>query len=324
MSSLSMLMSPEQCSSQLESNLSFADVADRVAAMKEQESTYYRPGDYIKPITSSRQNDTIVDAECRAKMADWCYQVCDFCKFSRQTVAIGMKYLDRFMSTDHPAAAQALRSKKLYQLAAMTCLYIAIKMFEPVAFDSSLLSEISHGCYDEEDIERMERNILQGLSWRMNGPTVHDFVHHLIMLLPETHIEDDSIGSVLLDFSRFQAEIAVFDYDLSLEKPSLVALASILNSAEGISKKLFPAYSRHEFIQNILELTGINSFSVRLNAIRVRLLALFEANSGYRLPQIANVTPIISLEHVYQSNSFDEMSGSTSPVSVATTMARCA
>jgi hypothetical protein len=323
-----MQMSPEQCSSLLESTLSFADVADRVITMQQQESTHYMPRDYIlKPrsyTTSSHRHETVVDADCRAKMSEWCYQVCDFCKFSRETVAISMSYLDRFMSTKHPTATKALCSKKQYQLAAMSCLYIAVKLFEPIAFDSSLLSEISHGCYDEEDIEMMERHILQGLTWRMNGPTSHDFLNHLLMLLPEAHFEDDTIASVLLDFSRFQCEIAVADYKLALEQPSIIALAAILNSSEGISDKLFPAYPRHEYLQNILDLTGMNAFSVKLNAVRARLLALFEANSGYQLPQIANLTPIISLEHVYQSDSIDEMTGSASPISVATALARSA
>ncbi|KAL7511896.1 hypothetical protein ACHAXN_009109 [Cyclotella atomus] len=328
MSSLPMQMSQEQCSSLLESNLSFSDVVDRVVAMKHQESTHYRSRDYIRTaeqyISFSHQEDRVVDSECRAKMAEWCYQVTDYCKFSRQTVAIGMSYLDRFMSTHHPAAAKALCSKKHYQLAAMTCLYIAIKMFEPIAFDTALLSDISHGCYDEEDIEVMERNILQGLSWRMNGPTAHDMLHHLLMLLPDEASVDDSIASVLLDFSRFQAEIAVSDFSLAIQKPSIVALAAILNSSEGISKQLFPAHLRKEYLENITDLVGIDSFSAKLNAVRMRLLALFEINSGYRLHQIANITPVFELEHVYLSEFPDDTVGSTSPVSVAITRARCA
>jgi hypothetical protein len=78
MSSLPMQMSQEQCSSLLESNLSFSDVVDRVVAMKHQESTHYRSRDYIRTaeqyISFSHQEDRVVDSECRAKMAEWCYQ----------------------------------------------------------------------------------------------------------------------------------------------------------------------------------------------------------------------------------------------------------
>lgn len=333
MSNLPMMISPEQCSLLLESNLSFADVADRVVAMQRQELTHYRCRDYIKKArktaSSSCQDDEApIDVECREKMVEWCYQVTDFAKFSRHTVSIGMSYLDRFMCTSHPTAVKALHSKKQYQLAAMTCLYIAIKLFEPVAFDTALLSEISHGSYDEEDIEQMECDILQGLGWRMNGPTAHDEVNYLIMLLPnEARMGNDTIASALLDFSRYQAELAVTDYELAMEKPSVIALAAILNSSEGIGAKLLSVESRQEYVQNIMELTGMNTFSVRLNTARVRLLNLFQKNSGYSLPQIANVTPVISLEHVVFGSGFydNNMVGSKSPVSVAdTTMARCA
>jgi hypothetical protein len=310
--------------------MSFADVASRVLTMQKQESTHYKCRDYIRKtyrnFSSDKRQETVVDAEGRAKMCEWCYQVTDFCKFSRQTVATSMSFLDRFMSTNHPTAAKALFSKKQYQLAAMTCLYTAIKLFEPVAFDTALLSEISHGCYDEADIETMERDILQGLGWRMNGPTTHDLLNHLIMLLPEEALyDDDSIASAILDFSRFQLEIAVADYEVALEAPSIVALAAILNSSEGISEKLFSARSRREYLHNIMELTGMSSFSVKLNATRARLLKLFEMNSGYKLPQIANFTPIRKIEHVFQSDFLDETIGNTSPVSIAdTVLARCA
>ena len=334
MSNLSMVMSPEQCSFLLESNLSFADVADRIVAMQTQEQlTHYRCMDYIKKARrtvspSCQYEEAPIDIECREKMVEWCYQVTDFAKFSRHTVSIGVAYLDRFMSSNHPTAVKALCSKKQYQLAAMTCLYTAIKLFEPVAFDTALLSEISHGCYEEEDIEQMECDILQGLGWRMNGPTVHDEVNYLIMLLPiEVRIGDGTIASALLDFSRYQAELAVSNYELAMEKPSIVAMAAILNSSEGISEKLFSAESRQEYVQNMMELTGINTLSVRLNEARSRLLKLFHENSGYSLPQIANANPVINLEHVVFGSEFydNNMVGSTSPVSVAdTTMARCA
>lgn len=317
-----MLMSPEQCSSLLESTLSSSDVADRVAVMHRQESTHYRCRDYIRTAVRrsacTRQHKDIVDAECRAKMCEWCYQVADFCKFSRQTVATCMSYLDRFMSTNHPTAAQAVYSKKKYQLAAMTCLYVAIKLFEPMAMDTALLSEISHGCYDEEDIEMMEQDILQALGWRMNGPTSHDVLNHLIMLLPKSaYCNDDSVASALLDFSRFQVEISIADYGLALEKPSVVALAAILNSAEGISETLFSAQSRCEYLQRVKNLTGMSSFTTEVNAVRVRLLTLFEINSGYHLPQIANLTPVVDTEQaIFQLNVSVDNMGSKSPISV--------
>jgi len=79
---------------------------------------------------------------------------------------------------------------------------------------------------------------------------------------------------------------------LQCEKPSVVALAAILNSAEGIDEKLFSAKSRFDFLQCIASEAGLHPFSIEVNAARVRLLDLFSKDSGYELPQIANLTPI--------------------------------
>lgn len=325
MPGLTMIMTPSESDSaslQSSSAMSIGEVADRLKVMQRQECTSYKSRDYIDDSSSSsscsppprrrrrrqdeelqeRKRDHNIDRDCRAKMSEWCYQVSDFCKFQRETVAIGMNYLDRFLATSSPRAQRALRDKKEFQLVAMTTLYIAIKLFEPLAMDAGLLSQISHGCYTESEIVEMEQVILKSLAWRMNGPTTHAFLNHIMALLPSSaYGYDESTAMSLLDISKFQAEIAVTDYDLSLQKPSTVALAAILNSIEGIEKHLFPAQSRFRFFQLIADsCPGMNPFSSQVNVARVRLLELFTKNSGYELPQIANLTPVIKPdEHCY-------------------------
>jgi len=317
-----MIMTPEQDFTPLiSSSMSIGEVADRLAAMQHQESTSYRCRDYIdsddettmcsahsacssmslrRPRQQEPQEHQIIDRDCRLKMCEWCYQVSDFCKFQRETVAIGMDYLDRFLSTSSPRAIQALCDKKEFQLVAMTSLYIAIKLFEPLAMDTGLLSQISHGCYTEMDVVEMEQEILTSLLWRMNGPTTNAFLSHIMTLLPPSaYGYDKTTAMTILDFSRFQAEIAVSDYDLSLQKPSTVALAAILNSIEGIEMSLFPARSRFQFFQLIADALGMNPFSSEVNVARARLLELFSHSSGYEMPQIANLTPVINAEQCF-------------------------
>jgi len=328
MPGLTMMMTPEQEStSLLSSSMSIGEVADRLAAMQLQESTSYRCRDYIdndnettmcspslrRPRQQQRgpQEHQIIDRDCRLKMCEWCYQVSDFCKFQRETVAIGMDYLDRFLSTSSPRAIWALRDKKEFQLVAMASLYIAIKLFEPLAMDAGLLAQISHGCYTEMDVVEMEQEILTSLLWRMNGPTTNAFLTHIMTLLPPSaYGYDKPTAMTLLDFSRFQAEIAVSDYDLSLQKPSTLALAAILNSIEGIEMSLFPARSRFQFFQLIADASGMNPFSSEVNVARARLLELFSQSSGYEMPQIANLTPVIKAEQYFMEQ---KLPNNTSP-----------
>ncbi|KAL7523586.1 hypothetical protein ACHAWF_000583 [Thalassiosira exigua] len=77
------------------------------------------------------------------------------------------------------------------------------------------------------------------------------------------------------DFFLYQAEIAVMDYDLSLQKPSIVATAAIFNSIEGVPKKRFPSRLRFQYFQPLSEAAGINPFSREVNEARAHLHVLF-------------------------------------------------
>ena len=311
-------------------SISRADVADRIAVMLNQDLTTYKCRHYLadeettcsvhQPHHQQHQSQTgeCIDRICREKMTRWCYQVTDFCEFRREAVAISMSYLDRFLSSSSPRAQKALRSKKEYQLASMTTLYIAVKLFEPMVIDASLLATISQGCYGEEDIIDMENEILNGLNWRMNGPLVHDFISHFLAFLPISNDSaDEDFVTEVLDIARYQADIAVSDYDLSLMNNADIALAALLNSIEGIEKRILSARSRFEFLLSISDETGMDPFSIDVNAARSRLLELYRENSGYELAQIANLTPVLcsKKEFVIESPKRLNSTGSNSPVS---------
>jgi hypothetical protein len=143
-------------------------------------------------------------------MCEWCYQVVDFCKFRRETVAIGMSYLDRYLCT--PTGRAALCNRKLYQLAAMTSLYIAIKLHEPLEMETSLLADLSRGRYTELEFVDMKAKMLQAIHWRVNGPTCLAFAAHFLALLPSA--VPPQVSTALLDYARFELELAVAEQSL--------------------------------------------------------------------------------------------------------------
>jgi hypothetical protein len=326
------MSSEEEIASLLESTSVQASViVDRLTAMQRQERTpQYACSDYIGD--ESKYNVHIcrqrhvqsVDTESRVKMIQWMYEVSDFCKFNRSTVAISVSFLDRFLSTNHPIAREAIHSMGKYQLSAMVCLYLAVKMYEQMAIDPTLLAEISKGCYTEQAIEEMEEDILMALGWRISGPVSHDFIRHMIALVPSSaYNHDETIAMALYDFTKFQAELAILDYDLScLCCTSMIALACILNSSEGISERLLSARSRYDFLRCIADETGVDPYSVEVNEIRKRLLRLFVEHSGYELPQIAEIVPVCYDASIYQcyaeqpKNSDEDMDDIVSPTSV--------
>mmetsp|Transcript_12381 Transcript_12381/g.25686 ORF Transcript_12381/g.25686 Transcript_12381/m.25686 type:complete len:328 (-) Transcript_12381:105-1088(-) len=235
-----------------------SEVVDRIAILRIQEESTYRVKDYITESAAQRKRSSKpIDSDCRVKMCEWCYQVVDFCKFRRETVAIGMSYLDRYLCT--PKGRSALCNRKEYQLAAMTALYVAIKLHEPLEMETSLLADLSRGCYTEMEFVGMEQIILQAIKWRVNGPTVLAFVAHFLALLPSAiHL---SVAESIMEYARFQTELAVAEQSLVTLKPSEVALAAVLNGVEGLDTALFPLKSQAKFLRYIerySELSGTN------------------------------------------------------------------
>ena len=88
-----------------------------------------------------------------------------------------------------------------------------------------------------EDIEGMELSILEGLSWRICAPTSIQVTHCILsLLLPHMNLQD-STWSFILDEVRFQTEYAVRHYYFDTERPSIVALADILNTLDQLEER---------------------------------------------------------------------------------------
>jgi Cyclin, N-terminal domain len=170
-----------------------------ISAMRHQEESGYATGDFLHqhdppsgrakgPLNQSQSSP--VSVECRNLMVSWCYQVVDYCRFRRETVEIAISYLDRFCCT--ALGESARRDRKIYQLAAMTCLYTACKIHEPEAMDPKLVSNLSRGAYSSKEVEEMESTIVEALQWRLNPPTSLSFVRQLLDLIP-VHTTSPSI-----------------------------------------------------------------------------------------------------------------------------------
>mmetsp|Transcript_12619 Transcript_12619/g.21043 ORF Transcript_12619/g.21043 Transcript_12619/m.21043 type:complete len:322 (-) Transcript_12619:128-1093(-) len=232
-----------------------SEVADRIKAMRKQEETTYSCTDYLEENASLlRKYKKPVDEECRVKMCEWCYQVVDFCKFRRETVAISMScFLDRYLCTK--AGRSALTDRKDYQLVAMTTLYMAIKLHEPLEMETSLLADLSRGCYNEAEITRMEQSILEALGWRIQGPTTLSFVQHFLALLPDS--VHPAVATAIMDYARFQTELATSDYSLVSTKYSHVALAAILNAVEGMDQSMLSLRQQGVFLRAVEKFSGI-------------------------------------------------------------------
>lgn len=179
------------------------------------------------------EQDIETSIQNRSKMVTWCYNVMDACGNDRETVDIAMSYFDRFMNTTI-GQTMCLHDADTFQLACMTCLYIAIKIHEPAAMSPTSFSQLSNGFYTSNQIEQMEQQILHAIQWRVNPPTSLAFVRNLLNLIPRRYL-NDLWKSQVYELTKIQIEMAINDYQFVPIKASSIAFASIVNACETLN-----------------------------------------------------------------------------------------
>lgn len=214
--------------------------------------------------------DELIDiVDCRYKMGIWCYDLINFCQMSNESAELAISCLDRFMfhsnhnrfSTSQPtdpklvctqANTAAWTNKKVYQLVAMSSMYLTVKIQEPIAFDPETVSnKLSRGTYTAIQIENMESVLLETLTWKINPPTVKAFVYQYMILIKPVlelaHDDDDDtaqnkaantiicdsyIYDTFYDLVQRQIKLSVLDYNFISVKASEIAVCAILNACE--------------------------------------------------------------------------------------------
>ena len=241
------------------------DFSNRYLALSCQEG-YYQCDDYFKLKSDAARKQT-VDKTCRYAMTTWCFQVSDYFNASEETASIAMSYIDRFLSSNQ--GSFVLNNKNWFQLAVMTSLKLAIKVHESRSrLCAETLSQLSRGLFSAEDITVMERELLSALSWRLCPATPYVFLEFFIDLLPPSL--PSTTRSLLLKASKKQIYLACPYFSFSLEKPSDVAFASLLNSMEDARCTL-----EHEnSLRCCADLAGFKSSSESYHDLRTKLHSL--------------------------------------------------
>jgi hypothetical protein len=222
-------------------------VAENVQVLlDQQESGYYSSVDYLA-LTVWPQNvydllpkgrihnvqhpgDSRIDDFCREQIVEWSFRVVDYFRIDREVVAISVSLLDRFLGV-----CECDRST--FKLAATSTLHLAVKLLHPCKLgELGILSDLSRGEFDMNDVACMERHILQALQWKLHPPTsiafstlLLDFIFsHQSLNLSTTDVDD------LYDISSFFTELSLCDYYFVGVSQSSIALASVVNALEGM------------------------------------------------------------------------------------------
>jgi len=134
----------------------------------------------------------------------------------RDVVSISLSYFDRYLSR------RASIDEALYQLVAMTSLYLAVKLHSTRKISVSSMSALSKGHFRIDQIETMEVLLIRTLQWRLNPPTptillniASPIIHALVKDVYESY--------EIEELSRYLLELSVCDGFFIDKKQSSIA-----------------------------------------------------------------------------------------------------
>jgi len=239
-------------------------ILDRINAMRLQEDDTTSSTIQIKNYFTAEVNEA-----CRKAMIDWCFTVVDAFDLSRESVAISMSLLDRYLSSNNGKSCDALQSKQKFQLATITCFYIAVKIYEPVQLGIAMLLKLCRGYYKQNDIVYMEQDILSALDYRVyiSTTTPMEYVRHYLDLLSEW----DDVKDVILENAMYHSDNATLDIYFSTCRASSVGIACLAGALEDESIDLTELEKQVIWSQLSRKL-GYDIASNEIRAIEKRLL----------------------------------------------------
>jgi len=178
----------------------------------------------------------------RRKICEWYYEFVDYFNFDREVVGVAMNYFDRYISSQQYCEYEH-NILATYQTVAATALFLAIKLHatsceiseeDISALRKRALGKILYGTTKPQDILDMEMNMLYGLDWKVNPPTLHNFAFMFCKFHPLSYICAES-GSYLYEATRYQVELAIFMPELLANfNSSVIAYAALKNAEEKI------------------------------------------------------------------------------------------
>jgi Cyclin, N-terminal domain len=294
---------------------------DQLSAVLVTEESYRVLHIPCKAISQSSDSRPLGE-EWRRKICQWSFRVIDHFRLDREVVSFGLNLFDRFLVTNCldkqakqsnklrtslcacPSCDQSIDSRT-YQLAAMTSLYVAIKLHPDNKtlmqdgtrrrrfFKLESFVELSRGQFEAQDICCMEQVILESLQWKVNPPTPMALVAYLLSMMPS--IDDlpsasrptyDLVLHVLQELSRYITELSVCLGNLcSTSSASQVAYAAILVSMDLLTLKALPMRARDTF-HAAVSMTSLQSGGTLLMPHKPRIRKLSHILSNSLLPEM--------------------------------------
>lgn len=234
-----------------------------------------------------------VDANMRAILVDWLVEVAEEHKLLSDTIYLAVSYIDRFLSFN------TIKRQNL-QLLGVTSMLIASKYEEIVPPTVDDFCYITDNTYTEEEVRKMERDILNFLKFELGNPTINTFLR----TFSQAGREDEKYPPLKLGFlSCYLAELSLLDYGCLRFLPSLVAASAVFVSRYAIDPK------SHPWSQKLTECTGYNGsdlkdcihalLDLQLKNKAANLVAIRDKYNQHRFKCVSSLVPSADVPAIY-------------------------
>jgi hypothetical protein len=249
-----------------DSSYAVDEIFDIIEVMQLQESTVYRRKDYLTVGSCSK----VVDATWRQRIVEWMFGVVDHCSLRRDSVAIAAYYLDLCVERG------VVASRVEFQLAAMTALQLAIKLYDSTVVKLDSMIKLGRGLFTEQDVIDMEAKMLTSLKWHVHPPTPICFLRQYLRVLPPS--VSPLSRYVIAEVTRFIAEISVCLYKFVDCSSSIIAYSGMLIAMEKIDPITLPVWQRQQIYESMAKMANLDIQSPSVVDITNRLKASLEKN----------------------------------------------
>jgi Cyclin, N-terminal domain/Cyclin, C-terminal domain len=248
------------------SSFTMDEVVDIIAVMQLQEQTIYLRGDFL----ANGLCADVVDATWRQRIVEWMFGVVDHCSLRRDSVAVASFYLDLCVERG------VVTSRLEFQLAAMTALQLAIKLYDSTIVKLDSMIKLGRGLFTEEDVIAMESKMLSALKWQVHPPTSICFLRQFLRLLPPS--VSPLSRYVVAEVTRFISEISVCLYKFVDCPASVIAYAGMLISMDKIDPITLPIWQRQQICECMLTAAKLDHQSPQVIETVNRLKFSLEKN----------------------------------------------
>ena len=237
---------------------------EQLIAQLEREGAYLSS---VEAMASSRSFS--LQSQWRPKIFDWFYKTIDHFKYDRELVAVAMDILDRYQIM-YPSDMGG----ELYQLAAMTSLYISIKSHSnelAQSFELTQYVNLSRGQFCAQDLTQMELKIFNTLDWKLNPVIPSNFLVTLLGCLSldcdGKKVDANFVLTVIYEVARYLIEVSIASpairfygsTESETTRPSNLCYAALLTSLDFVSPDYLPMITKEAFLKKSMTILNADT-----------------------------------------------------------------